>query len=128
MNLKQHQQEMVEHYIKAYNAFDTEAMVQDLHPEVYFENSAGGEVNLETRGVEAFKIQADQAKHIFLNREQHVAGMYWEENSLIVHIKYTGTLAVDLPQGLKAGDTLQLVGKSIFEFKEGKIFHIRDES
>jgi len=37
-------------------------------------------------------------------------------------------LAVDLPNGLKIGDTLQLKGKSVFGINEGKISLIEDYS
>ncbi|WP_367584473.1 hypothetical protein [Paenibacillus sp. FJAT-26967] len=43
-------------------------------------------------------------------------------------IDYEGILAVDLPNGLKTGDNIQLKGKSVFRIEEGKISLIEDYS
>lgn len=45
-----------------------------------------------------------------------------------IQIDYEATLAVDLPNGLKAGSKIQLKGKSIFGFLEEKISLIEDYS
>ena len=41
---------------------------------------------------------------------------------------YQGVLVQELPNGLKAGDTLQLKGKSIFTFADSKAVKLQDES
>ena len=43
-------------------------------------------------------------------------------------IYYEGVLAVDFPNGMKAGKVLRLNGQSEFEFKDGKIYRITDFS
>ena len=43
-------------------------------------------------------------------------------------IDYRATVAMELPNGLKPGDTLRLQGKSIFRFDDGKIISIEDIS
>ena len=43
-------------------------------------------------------------------------------------IVYEGVLAVDLPNGMKAGEELRINGCSEFEFKDGKIYRITDFS
>jgi hypothetical protein len=44
---------------------------------------------------------------------------------MIVKIDYNGTLAVDVPDGLKKGDKVELMSHSVFQFKEGKIISIK---
>ena len=120
--------ELIEHYIEAYNAFDVAGMVQLLHQDIVFRNFANGELNTETRGVEEFKMLAEQSSQIFSSRRQSIASYSAADNQIEVQIDYEGILAVDLPNGLKAGDKLQLEGKSVFEMREGKISLIEDYS
>ncbi|WP_018759327.1 nuclear transport factor 2 family protein [Paenibacillus terrigena] len=120
--------ELIEHYIEAYNAFDVAGMVQLLHQDIVFRNFANGELNTETRGVEEFKMLAEQSSQIFSSRRQSIASYSAADNQIEVKIDYEGILAVDLPNGLKAGDKLQLEGKSVFEMTDGKLSLIEDYS
>ncbi|MFD0621138.1 nuclear transport factor 2 family protein [Paenibacillus sp. GCM10027629] len=120
--------ELIEHYIEAYNAFDVEGMVQLLHQDIVFRNFANGELNTETRGVEEFKMLAEQSSQIFSSRRQSITSYSAADNQIEVQIDYEGILAVDLPNGLKAGDKLQLEGKSVFEMTDGKLSMIEDYS
>jgi hypothetical protein len=45
-----------------------------------------------------------------------------------VAIAYEAELAIDLPNGMKAGDRLSLAGRSEFRFRDGKISHLVDHS
>jgi len=120
--------EMIDRYIEAYNAFDVAGMVQLLHQDIIFRNYANGEMNTETKGVEAFRALADQSAQIFSSRRQTIVGYYDAVNQVEVKIDYEGTIAADLPNGLKAGDQLQMVGKSVFRFTDGMISLIEDYS
>lgn len=122
------QQQTVENYIKAYNNFDIAGMLSTLHPDVYFENVTNGQVDLTTQGIDAFKKQAEQAKGFFHEREQTITGIQFSGDTVTVQIDYRGVLAGDLPNGMKAGDTLKLRGKSTFVFKDSRIARIKDES
>jgi ketosteroid isomerase-like protein len=121
---------LVENYIRAYNGFDIEGMLANLHENVTFKNvSAGdGAVTLETEGIEAFRNQARQAAGLFAEREQKIENIFFSRDGCEVDIDYRAKLAADLPNGAKAGDTISLKGKSFFRFAEGKIREIRDES
>ena len=127
-NMETRHQEMIENYIQAYNAFDIEGMCRDMSGEVIFQNVANGEVNLETKGIAAFREQADKAKKFFSEREQKITDIEMGTGSASVLIDYTGVLATDLSENMKAGDTLRLKGKSIFHFQDDKIIRIIDES
>ncbi|MBT30762.1 MAG: hypothetical protein CMO01_13975 [Thalassobius sp.] len=120
--------EMIENYIQGYNSFDVKVMLRDLHHDVVFKNIANGEVTLETEGFEAFKNQAEHTKSFFTEREQKILSFDEKEDSIEIAIDYTGKLAIDLPEGFKTGDTLNLKGKSIFNFKDDKIIEIQDIS
>ncbi|WP_207431486.1 nuclear transport factor 2 family protein [Sabulibacter ruber] len=122
------QEETVRDYIRAYNAFDVDGMLQHLHQDVCFENISGGEVNLTTHGLEEFRKQAENAKDFFREREQKVLSLQSTNSTTEAHIDYTGVLARDLPNGLQAGTVLQLSGKSTFHFQDDKIIRLVDES
>ncbi len=121
-------QQSIEAYIKAYNAFDIAGMLDVLHAEIEFKNIANGEVTLAIQGIEAFKAQAQQATQFFKQRQQTITDIHFEPKQTVVFLDYQGVLAVDLPNGLKAGDTLNLKGKSIFRFEDNKIISLEDIS
>ena len=120
--------EAVTVYIEAYNRFDVDGMLAPLHEEVVFRNITNGEVNLTTTGKEDFRSQAEQATRYFSEREQRVTHWQLADNRVEVAIDYCATVAMELPNGLKPGDTLRLQGKSIFRFDDGKIISIEDIS
>lgn len=119
---------IIQNYVEAYNNFDIEKMLADLHRDIVFKNISNNEVNLTTTGISAFETQAEQAKNIFSRREQKITEIALNDNSAEVKIDYCGVLAIDLPNGLKAGDKIELEGKSIFRFEDEKIIEITDIS
>ena len=120
--------EAVTVYIEAYNRFDVDGMLAPLHEEVVFQNIANGEVSLTTTGKGDFRGQAEQATRYFSEREQRVTHWQLAGNRVEVAIDYCATVAMELPNGLKPGDTLRLQGKSVFRFGDGKIISIEDIS
>lgn len=126
--MKEMQKQLIESYVISYNNFDIEGMVADLDESIVFENISNGKVDLRTQGISEFKKQAEFAKQYFSQRKQTIED--WEFNNLIVviRINYEAVLNMDLPNGLKRGDALNLYGKSKFEFSNGKIIKITDES
>ena len=114
-------QRIIEAYIKAYNAFDVERMVALMHPDITFRNYSNGQLNLSTNGIAAFRRTAEQANLLFSSRCQQVTHYAHVAETTSVDIDYEGVLAADLPNGAKAGDIIELTGKSIFGFKDGLI-------
>ena len=119
---------IIQSYIAAYNNFDIDAMVVLVHPKVVFKNIAGGEVNAEAIGSDQFRELAAQSKTLFSSRHQKATNFKFSGNIAKTDIAYEGTVAVDLPNGIKAGEVLRLNGRSEFEFKDGKIYRITDYS
>ncbi len=120
--------EIIENYVKAYNSFDVEGIVKLLHKDILFRNFSNGEPNTEIRGTEEFRELAEKSAKIFSSRLQTIIDYSIIDDKVEVQIDYEGILAIDLPNGLKIGDTMQLKGKSIFGIKEGKISLIEDYS
>lgn len=120
--------QLVEAYVDAYNAFDVDGMMATLHPEIEFTNVSGGDVTAKASGISAFRQMAEQATQMFAFRKQTLMSFEVSEEGAIITIAYQGTLAVDLPNGLKAGDALHLDGRSEFRFQEGRIVWLADFS
>ncbi|MCT4475893.1 nuclear transport factor 2 family protein [Peribacillus frigoritolerans] len=120
--------EIIGNYIMNYNSFDIEGMVKLLHKEIIFRNFTNGEMNTETRGIQEFRELAEKSSKIFSSRRQTVIDYSAIDDKAEVQIEYEATLAVNLPNGLKSGDNIQLKGKSIFGLYEGKISLIEDYS
>jgi hypothetical protein len=120
--------EIVEDFINAYNQFDIDRMVSYVHPEIEFRNISAGEVTHAIKGVEGFKLQAREASYYFTERRQIITRLLIEEQKAEAFVDYSGTLAVDLPNGLHEGDKIEMQGKSVFTFEDGKILRLEDIS
>jgi steroid delta-isomerase-like uncharacterized protein len=118
--------DLIQSYIAAYNAQDVPGMVALLHELVVFENVSNAQGTTHTQGKAAFEALARQSLGIFRVRQQTVRSITLGDRTAAVEIDYTAVLAVDLPNGPKAGETLQLRGVTIFGFTDGKIVRISD--
>ena len=120
---------LVKQYIDAYNAFDVAGMVALLDSNVHFQNIVEGQTNLSLLGRTAFKEQAIQAAAVFAERRQTVLNIQEIDDSTVeIQIAYTGKVAADMPNGLQAGQEIEMEGKSIFGFSGDKIVFIQDIS
>ncbi|MEM9822880.1 MAG: nuclear transport factor 2 family protein [Bacteroidota bacterium] len=124
--MQDQQTAIIQQYIQAYNQFDIAGMLQNLHPDIHFQNVNNGQLDLETKGIAAFKVQAEKATQYFKARQQKIAHWTFREDTVVVEIDYEGILAIDLPNGMKAGERLQLKGRSEFTFAAMKIIQLRD--
>lgn len=121
-------EKLVDSYIEAYNGFDVPGMLACLHPDVQFEHSTNGDVTVRLDGRAAFEGQAIRAAAWFSERTQRVTAFRWQEEQAEVAIDYFAITATDLPNGLKAGTTLQFSGRSVFSFRDELIAFIQDFS
>ena len=119
---------IIEDYIRAYNHLDIDGMLSNMHDDIRFENISNNEITLVTNGITEIRNQAEQAAGIFKRREQRIIDFQFEPDQVEVKIKFHGELAVDLPNGLKAGEQIELDGKSVFRFKQNKIIELKDYS
>ena len=121
-------EDIILQYIDAYNQFQIEKMVRDFDEMIVFENISNGVTNMSLTGIKAFKEQAELAKDYFSERKQTVKSITHRKDESEVDIDYYAVLAIDLPNGLKKGEALNLQGKSIFKFADNKIIVLTDIS
>ncbi len=119
---------IIRNYIEGYNESDIEKMVRDLDDEILFQNVANGEVNMTIHGINDFKKQAEETKEYFEHRHQKIASIKHMDNKTEIEIEYAAFIGMDLPNGLKKGQKLELKGKSIFVFKDNRIVKLTDIS
>lgn len=119
---------LIERYLAAYNAFDIEGMLAVLHPDVTFENIAGGQVTAAAHDRDEFGALAKHAATLFTSRRQTIRQYEPTARGAEVEIDYEGVLATDIGPELSAGTTLRLVGRSTFEIRDGCITRLVDES
>lgn len=117
---------IIDQYFKAYNEFNLEGMLKNIHRDIIFKNYAGGEVTLELSGKPAFRTQIEQAFALFKSREMKVIDQKFGYDMVENKIEFKGVLAVDVSDKLKKYDLVKLQSKSIFKFKNGKIISIED--
>lgn len=117
---------MLEGYVQAMNAFEVEAMVSLLHPEVEYVCISDGAVTLSSAGIDEFRVLAEREKVFFSSRKQTILEFYEKGDQAILEISYAAVLALDLSDRLKTGDTLWLDGISEIVFRDEKIYRIND--
>jgi hypothetical protein len=122
------QEQVIQKYIDAYNAFDVDGMLKLLSPDVRFENWSGAHLTTDASGIAEFRQLAEQAKTIFSEREQRITAFKQGADYVTVGIAYRGQLAVDIPDGPRAGTVLELNGESEFAFDGHLISRIVDRS
>ena len=118
--------DQIERYLAAYNAFDIDGMMALIHPDIKFKNISDGEINATASGSEKFRQLAEQSEELFRSRKQTMTRFQAEGDQAFIEVAYEAVLATDLPNGMKAGETLRLNGRSEFTFHEGMIYRITD--
>ena len=123
-----HKRQLVDRYIAAYNAFDIDGMMALVHTDIEFSNISGGTVTASASGIDRFRQLAEQTKTIFVSRRQTMTHFSSDGDRCVVQVSFEGVLAVDLPDGRMAGDTLSLAGRSEMSFRDGRIISLTDIS
>lgn len=119
---------LIRNYLNAYNSLDVDGMTKLLHENIEFRNISNGVVDTETKGIDKFRALAEQSVKVFMQRHQTIKQITINDDQAEIEVDYEATLATDLPNGLKAGDTIKLKGKSVFRMKDEKLILIEDYS
>lgn len=123
---KEEMKKTIDEYVMAYNSFDIEGMLKDIHENVKFRNIIGCDISPDLNGKNDLKIQLLQAKNMLKERELKITDQEFGDNWVENKVKFTGILAADVPKGPKEGEKMELKGRSIFHFKNRKIILIED--
>ena len=121
-------EKIIKNYIDAYNNFNIEKMLVDLDENIKFKNISNGITNMALNDLFSFKAQAKQSKNLFTKRTQTIKSWKHDDKITEIEVDYEAVLAIDLPNGLKKGENLDMQGKSIFKFLGNKIIELTDIS
>lgn len=119
---------LIDRYLDAYNRLDVDGMLLTLHPQIVFENMAGGVVSVRIEGAGDFRRLAESTRPLFASRRQTITA--YSERDGVAHatIAFEGVFALDLPNGIRAGQAIALGGRSEYRVHEGLLIHIVDIS
>jgi ketosteroid isomerase-like protein len=120
--------ELVDRYLDAYNRKDVEAMLATMHPAVVFENHTAGVLGVRTQGLAELRQLAEASRQLFSARRQTITDWQQRGDRAFAQILFEGTFAVDLPNGVRAGQSISLIGRSEFHQHEGRLDFIADHS
>lgn len=120
--------DIVKLYINAYNSFNIDTMLSLFTSDCIFEDISNSRGVNRYEGIDKLKEVALQSKNYFTTREQKIVNTVVAVDKIALEIEYHAILALDLPNGLKKGDSINLRGVSIFEFKNNKIARLADYS
>ena len=120
--------DVIARYIQSYNARDIDGMLDCVTDDVVFENisNAGGSMRLD--GKDMMRQVADLSGNAFSYRRQRLINVVSGGGKAAAEIEFEGKAAVDLPNGVKAGETVKVRGASFFEFRGNLLCRIADYS
>ena len=98
--------ELIERYLGAYNRMDVDGMLATMHREVVFENYTAGVLSVRTQGIDELRHLAQSSRYLFSARRQVILAYEERDGMATVHILFDGTFAVDLPNGVRAGQSI----------------------
>jgi steroid delta-isomerase-like uncharacterized protein len=118
--------ELVERYLRRYNAKDVEAMVALFAEDAVFESVSNATGVMRTEGREELRRLASMSVEFFQQRRQTPVAWVVDGTNVAVEIEYWCRLAKDLPNGHKAGQEMTLRGASFFTVRNGEIVKLVD--
>ena len=127
-NLHASMRALIDRYIDAYHRMDINAMLAVIHREVIFENYTGGTLSVRTIGMDELRHLAERSRHLFSARRQTITGYSEANGTAYVQIFFEGTFAIDLPNGVRAGQSIAMPGRSEFRERDGLLIYIADHS
>jgi ketosteroid isomerase-like protein len=119
---------LVDRYLDAYNRLDIPAMLATLHPQVVFENITAGVPTVRTQGLADFQRLAESTRPLFARRRQTITAWNEQGDSGYASIFFEGVFALDLPNGVRAGQAIAVNGRSEYRVFDGLLIYIADIS
>lgn len=120
--------DLIQNYISAYNQFDVEGMLECFSNDCVFISISAGNKTVSCQNKNELQQLAEQSASYFTERTQTIKNLILNDDKAAVEIDYAAILKKDLPNGLKAGQKLNLFGVSFFTFRNGKILTLTDYS
>jgi|TARA_R110000803_G_scaffold27964_2_gene64984 ketosteroid isomerase-like protein len=120
--------EVIARYIASYNARDIDGMIDCVTDDVVFENISNSGQSMRLDGKDMMRQVADLSGNAFSYRRQRLVNVVTGAGKAAAEIEFEGKAAVDLPNGIRAGETVKIRGASFFEFRGNLLCRIADYS
>ena len=121
-------EDIINRYIQSYNDRDIEGMLDCVTEDVIFENISNASQSMRLEGREQMGEVARLSGNAFSYRRQRMINRIIGEGKASAEIEFEGKAAVDLPNGVRAGETVKIRGASFFEFRGRLLSRIADYS
>lgn len=119
---------VIDNYISCYNARDIKGMLACVTDDVVFENISNTGQSMRLEGKEAMGQVAELSCNAFSYRRQRLISLIHTAGRAAAEVEFEGKAAVDLPNGIRAGETMKLRGASFFEMRGNLLSRIADYS
>jgi steroid delta-isomerase-like uncharacterized protein len=119
---------LISRYIECYNSRNIEGMLDCVTDDVVFENISNNGGSMRLDGKSAMANVAELSGNAFSYRRQKVVSFVDGGDKAAAEIEFEGKAAVDLPNGVKAGESVKLRGATFFEIRTGLLARIADYS
>ncbi len=120
--------EIIRRYIASYNDRDIDAMLACVTDDVVFENTSNAGQSMRLDGKVMMRQVAEVSGNAFSYRRQRLINIVTGAGKAAAEIEFEGRAAVDLPNGVRAGETVKVRGASFFEFRGPLLCRIADYS
>ncbi|MDP3458990.1 MAG: nuclear transport factor 2 family protein, partial [Hyphomonas sp.] len=120
--------EIIRRYIASYNDRDIDGMLACVTDDVVFENISNAGQSMRLDGKAMMRQVAEVSGNAFSYRRQRLTNLVTGEGKAAAEIEFEGRAAVDLPNGVRAGETVKVRGASFFEFRGPLLCRIADYS
>lgn len=121
-------EDIINRYIQSYNDRDIEGMLDCVTEDVVFENISNANQSMRLEGRDQMGEVARLSGNAFSYRRQRMINLIIGEGKASAEIEFEGKAAVDLPNGVRAGETVKIRGASFFEFRGRLLSRIADYS
>ncbi|MEM8615762.1 MAG: nuclear transport factor 2 family protein [Pseudomonadota bacterium] len=121
-------EDIITRYIASYNDRDIEGMLDCVTEDVIFENISNTGQSMRLEGRERMGEVAELSGNAFSFRRQRLVNLVIGTGKAAAEIEFEGKAAVDLPNGVRAGETVRIKGSSFFEFRGRLLSRIADYS
>jgi hypothetical protein len=121
-------EDIINRYIKCYNERDIEGMLDCVTEDVIFENISNASQSMRLEGRDQMGEVARLSGNAFSYRRQRLISIVVGDGKAAAEIEFEGKAAVDLPNGVRAGETVKIRGASFFEFRGRLLTRIADYS
>lgn len=119
---------IIEQYLTSYNARDIDGMLACVTEDVIFENISNTGQSMRLEGKAAMGQVAELSCNAFSYRRQRLVNLVLSDGRAAAEVEFEGKAAVDLPNGVRAGETMKLRGASFFEMRGALLSRIADYS